>query len=149
TVSETATATATAIATATRTATSTRTTAPVAPSVEPRTSVAVGDNFGRAIGMIAASAMKQTFAQLGIAAGHGHSAADTGRVGLLIKVLESDTDAEVRRAAAWGLADIQTTSSASALVHALQSDADDRVREMAAWAIGEQGGGLVGSAALG
>jgi len=62
---------------------------------------------------------------------------DTARVGLLIKVLETDADPSVRRSAAWALHDVPTTGARSALEAALGHDADDRVREMAAWSLAE------------
>jgi beta-lactamase regulating signal transducer with metallopeptidase domain len=57
---------------------------------------------------------------------------------LLAKVLKSDTSAELRRIAAWGLQDYAETAVASeALVTAVRRDTDWRVREMAAWALAE------------
>ena len=57
---------------------------------------------------------------------------------LLAKVLKTDTSAELRRIAAWGLQDYAETPVASeALVYAVRSDSDWRVREMAAWALAE------------
>jgi HEAT repeat protein len=63
--------------------------------------------------------------------------ADTGRIAMLIKVLSTDTDASVRRSAAWALEDIQTPGTKSSLLAALKSDADARVREMSAWALAD------------
>jgi beta-lactamase regulating signal transducer with metallopeptidase domain len=97
-----------------------------------------GEKLGRAIGRIAGSAVKQTFAQLGIAQGQAKTVVDSGRIALLIKVLQTDADAGVRRSAAWALADAETSAGRAALVRALQSDSDDQVREMSAWALGEQ-----------
>jgi HEAT repeat protein/beta-lactamase regulating signal transducer with metallopeptidase domain len=86
---------------------------------------------------IVGNAIGQAGAQL---AGRGRaSAADTGRVALMIKILATDPDATVRRTAAWGLQDIESPEVRAALSSALHSDADDRVREMSAWALGEQG----------
>jgi beta-lactamase regulating signal transducer with metallopeptidase domain len=99
-----------------------------------------GEKFGRAIGKIAGTAVQQTFAQLGIGQGRPKTAADSGRITLLIKVLQTDTDAGVRRSAAWALAEVETSAGRAALVRALQSDSDDQVREMSAWALGEQSG---------
>jgi beta-lactamase regulating signal transducer with metallopeptidase domain len=65
---------------------------------------------------------------------------DTARIALLIKVLQTDTDAQVRRSAAWGLNEAATTAARAALARALASDADADVREMAAWALGESPG---------
>ncbi|HEY4132712.1 MAG TPA: HEAT repeat domain-containing protein [Gemmatimonadaceae bacterium] len=63
--------------------------------------------------------------------------ADSGRIAMLIKVLSTDTDASVRRSAAWALQDIQTPGTKSSLLAALKSDADARVREMSAWALAD------------
>ncbi len=68
---------------------------------------------------------------------------DTGRVAMMIKILATDSDASVRRTAAWGLQDVESPDVRAALSTALHSDADDRVREMAAWALGEQGNSSV------
>ncbi|MDB4874813.1 MAG: putative rane protein [Gemmatimonadetes bacterium] len=64
-------------------------------------------------------------------------AADSGRVGMLIRILGSDGDASVRRTAAWGLHDVQSSDARAALVKALRGDADDKVREMSAWALAD------------
>lgn len=59
------------------------------------------------------------------------------RPALLAKVLRTDSSAELRRVAAWGLQDYDHSQVAEeALVAAVQHDADARVREMAAWALG-------------
>lgn len=114
--------------------------APV-PSVTPAPDASIGDNLGRALGVLAGSAAKTALSTLGLAPPHSRgAAADTGRIALLIKVLETDTDAEVRRAAAWGLSDVGTPGARAALSKALQSDADGEVREMAAWSLAEQSG---------
>lgn len=92
----------------------------------------------------AASVIGQTGAQLakqGVV-----SPRDTGRIALMIKILGTDSDASVRRTAAWGLQDAETPDVRAALAAALHTDADDRVREMAAWALGEQGNSAVASA---
>jgi HEAT repeat protein/beta-lactamase regulating signal transducer with metallopeptidase domain len=72
--------------------------------------------------------------------------ADTGRVAMLIKILATDSDASVRRTAAWGLHDLESPDVRNALMKSLRSDADDRVREMSAWALGEQGNAVAGPA---
>ena len=57
---------------------------------------------------------------------------------LLAKVLKTETNADLRRIAAWGLQDYAETAVASeALANAVRHDADWRVREMAAWALAE------------
>ncbi|MGH7615818.1 MAG: M56 family metallopeptidase, partial [Gemmatimonadaceae bacterium] len=49
-------------------------------------------------------------------------AADTGRMGLMIKILASDSDASVRRTAAWGLHDSESPDVRAALATALRKD---------------------------
>ncbi|MGH7633386.1 MAG: HEAT repeat domain-containing protein, partial [Gemmatimonadaceae bacterium] len=60
------------------------------------------------------------------------------RPALLAKVLATDTSAELRRVAAWGLAEYADSQIASdALANALRHDSNAAVREMAAWALGD------------
>ena len=66
--------------------------------------------------------------------------ADSGTTDLLVKLLESDTDAKVRRTAAWALAQRGERDShtvTAALAAALARDANADVREMAAWGLGQ------------
>ncbi len=68
----------------------------------------------------------------------GLSAAEPGddRAVTLARTLRTDTSAEVRRVAAWGLSRYARMDVAQeALVGALGTDADPKVREMAAWAL--------------
>jgi len=61
---------------------------------------------------------------------------DDERAAVLAKALRTDSDASVRRIAAWGLAQYaETAVAADALVAAVNSDTDESVREMAAWAL--------------
>jgi beta-lactamase regulating signal transducer with metallopeptidase domain len=61
---------------------------------------------------------------------------DDERAAVLAKALRTDSDASVRRIAAWGLAQYaEIAVAADALVAAVNSDADESVREMAAWAL--------------
>jgi len=62
---------------------------------------------------------------------------DTVKIATLIRVLETDSDAGVRRAAAWGLNETPGERVRAALIKALRGDADASVREMAAWALSE------------
>jgi HEAT repeat protein len=55
----------------------------------------------------------------------------------LTGALQSDTDAEVRRASARALGEIEDVRAVSALGRALEDDEDSRVRVSAAWALGE------------
>ena len=65
----------------------------------------------------------------------------------LIHVLRTDSEANVRRTAAWALAGSREADAIEALAVALHGDASSEVREMAAWAIGT--GDKGGVAALG
>ncbi|MEO8139133.1 MAG: HEAT repeat domain-containing protein, partial [Gemmatimonadota bacterium] len=61
---------------------------------------------------------------------------DDERAAVLAKTLRTDTNAGVRRVAAWGLHRYANVDVAlDALVAAVQTDADAEVREMAAWAL--------------
>jgi beta-lactamase regulating signal transducer with metallopeptidase domain/HEAT repeat protein len=68
------------------------------------------------------------------------------RAATLARVLRSDPEAQVRRAAVWALSRAQDGAAREAVAAALK-DADDEVREMAAWSLG-QGRGDQGTAAL-
>jgi beta-lactamase regulating signal transducer with metallopeptidase domain/HEAT repeat protein len=60
------------------------------------------------------------------------------RAKLLMQVLRTDSSANLRRIAAWGLGQIERDKAATdALSEALRRDRDADVREMAAWALGE------------
>jgi beta-lactamase regulating signal transducer with metallopeptidase domain/HEAT repeat protein len=57
---------------------------------------------------------------------------------LLANVLRTDSDPQLRRTAAWGLAEYADTRVAiEALAEALRKDSDAGVREMAAWALAD------------
>ncbi|HEX2779803.1 MAG TPA: HEAT repeat domain-containing protein [Gemmatimonadaceae bacterium] len=80
--------------------------------------------------------------------GKGKGARDD-RPALLANVLKTDSNAELRRVAAWGLSEYTETQVAvDALAWALRNDKDEDVREMAAWALGEGGGRGNGTDAL-
>lgn len=65
----------------------------------------------------------------------GEAAADE-RADALAKTLRTDSDADIRRVAAWGLARYSDSDvGEGALVYALTNDSDAGVREMAAWAL--------------
>ena len=76
----------------------------------------------------------------------GAQAGDTARAAMLVRVLLTDSDAHVRRTAAWGLNELRTTEGRDALIRALRSDVDWQVRETAAWALAEYRGDVVASA---
>lgn len=67
----------------------------------------------------------------------GTSATQEKDVALLARLLATDSSAEVRRTAAWGLHDSGDPRATGALIRALGSDSDAEVREMAAWALHE------------
>jgi beta-lactamase regulating signal transducer with metallopeptidase domain/HEAT repeat protein len=78
----------------------------------------------------------------------GGKRGDTTRVALLIQILGNDADPSVRRTAAWGLNDLQTSSISPALIKALKQDAESSVREMAAWSLAQhQSEGVAGALA--
>lgn len=98
-----------------------------------------GSLLSDAVGSIATVAVRSAAAAIqGIVNGQGKQEVDSAKVALLLKVLRSDPDADVRRMAAWGLAEAgNALGAADALAEALRSDEDDGVREMAAWALAE------------
>ena len=66
--------------------------------------------------------------------------ADSGTTDLLVKLLQNDSDAKVRRTAAWALAQREARDSrvvTAALAAALAHDSNADVREMAAWGLGQ------------
>jgi len=67
-----------------------------------------------------------------------HDASDLHRAQILAKSLRTDTDAEVRRVAAWGLSQYADADvAAKALAEAVTQEKDEEVREMATWALGD------------
>ncbi|MEO8635524.1 MAG: HEAT repeat domain-containing protein [Gemmatimonadales bacterium] len=71
-----------------------------------------------------------------VAATDAAAGPDDERAAVLARTLRTDSNAEVRRVAAWGLQRFARTGiAADALVAAVGSDADPTVREMAAWAL--------------
>lgn len=92
-----------------------------------------------ALSTITTVAVRQAAAAIaGLVNGQGKQGVDSAKVALLLKVLRSDPDANVRRMAAWGLADAGNALGAlDALAEAVRSDEDDGVREMAAWALAD------------
>jgi HEAT repeat protein/beta-lactamase regulating signal transducer with metallopeptidase domain len=74
---------------------------------------------------------------------------DSGTTDLLVKLLESDSDAKVRRTAAWALAQRDKRDSrvvTEALEAALARDKSADVREMAAWGLGQSESETAGQA---
>lgn len=110
------------------------------PRPTPAPDVATGKAvLGDAVGTITTVAVRSAAAAIqGLVNGQGKQGVDSAKVALLLKVLRSDPDADVRRMAAWGLADAGNTLGAvDALAEAVRSDEDDGVREMAAWALAD------------
>lgn len=71
------------------------------------------------------------------------------RAEVLAKMLRSDSSAEIRRIAAWGLNDYgENTAAVEALAAALGSDTDASVREMAAWSLSDADESSAATAAL-
>ena len=68
---------------------------------------------------------------------------------LLANILRTESDAALRRIAAWGLSEYADTQVAvDALVNALRKDSDASVREMAAWALNDANEGTGAAGAL-
>jgi beta-lactamase regulating signal transducer with metallopeptidase domain/HEAT repeat protein len=107
-----------ATATATRTAVETST----------REAIRVGSSYvGKTVGDIVGS----------IISGKSIAKSDD-RPMLLANILRTDSDPQLRRTAAWGLAEYADTRIAvEALAEALRKDSDASVREMAAWALAD------------
>lgn len=116
--------------------------APIASSVAPTPSPTPTPSLAAAPTRLTVGVLAQLGAQLA----HPTQRGDTGRVTALIRILETDPDASVRRTAAWGLNEIGAERVRAALVKALRTDASAEVREMSAWALGEQSGDAAASA---
>ncbi len=140
----------TSTSTRTSTATSTRTNTNTSDNREPEVSVgglavsAIAEASARAGVQFSASVLNQIAesirdAKLGKGdKGSKGSKAPDDRPELLAKVLRSDTSAQLRRIAAWGLQEYtRNTVAVEALANAVRRDSDARVREMAAWSLGQ------------
>ena len=77
------------------------------------------------------------------------SRTDSDAVVLLARILRSDSDATVRRTAAWALAQRDERAATEPLAAALEHDKSADVREMAAWGLGHGDGGAAAVQALG
>lgn len=91
----------------------------------------VGEGMADAVGDFVGSGLQIVF---------GGGAAGEKDIPLLVRLLSTDPDAEVRRTAAWGLYGTGDERAIAALVRALDADADAEVREMAAWALHTESG---------
>jgi HEAT repeat protein/beta-lactamase regulating signal transducer with metallopeptidase domain len=112
----------------------------VRPNTDVRTNTALND-FVKAVAKAGASMGEAAAKRVvdGLVSGTPQQAGDTARASLLIKILETDKDASVRRTAAWGLNEMGGDRVRAALTKALKDDADSDVREMAAWAMADAG----------
>ncbi len=108
----------------------------------PDMDIQVSDAVGRAVSSAVRGAVRLNFGA-GRGGSGAHVVADSGATDLLVKLLASDTDAHVRRTAAWALAQREPADShavSDALSAALARDTSASVREMAAWGLGQLGG---------
>jgi beta-lactamase regulating signal transducer with metallopeptidase domain/HEAT repeat protein len=116
-----------------------------APAPTPSPSVAEPVTIADALGAVGKVAVREAAAAVsGVLGGHakilvnGKPAVDSAKIALLLKVLRTDPDANVRKMAAWGLSEAGDVLGATdALAEAVRSDEDDDVREMAAWALAD------------
>ena len=110
------------------------------PTPTPAPSVAGTDLVTEALTKVSTFAVRQAASAIS-AAVQGKQAkegVDSAKVALLLRVLRSDPDANVRRMAAWGLSEAgDSPTVVEALAVAVRSDEDDNVREMAAWALSD------------
>src|SRR5690348_718807 len=113
------------------------------PAVRPTGQATLTDVVTDAIGKVSALAVRQAASALSSAVdgkmpGKARDGIDSAKVDLLVKVLRSDPNAEVRRMAAWGLNEaVGIPAVVDALAEALRGDDDDSVREMSAWALSD------------
>src|SRR5690348_8633183 len=113
------------------------------PAVRPTGQATLTDVVTDAIGKVSALAVRQAASALSSAvdgkmSGKARDGIDSAKVDLLVKVLRSDPNAEVRRMAAWGLNEaVGIPAVVDALAEALRGDDDDSVREMSAWALSD------------
>jgi beta-lactamase regulating signal transducer with metallopeptidase domain/HEAT repeat protein len=98
---------------------------------------------------VAAKALAQLGVNIGNLRAKTEKAAKDDRPILLANVLRTESDASLRRTAAWGLSEYADTKVAiDALSDALRKDSDASVREMAAWSLSESDGTSTSVAAL-
>ena len=92
-----------------------------------------------AMGKVSAVAAREAASAISsVVGGKAKQGVDSAKVAVLLKVLRTDPNAEVRRMAAWGLNEaVGIPAVVDALAEALRGDDDDSVREMAAWALAD------------
>ncbi|HEY4217241.1 MAG TPA: M56 family metallopeptidase [Gemmatimonadaceae bacterium] len=98
------------------------------------------DGLAKPLASVVATAINSAFHALGGQSNAKTAGTDTARVTLLVHILGTDADAQVRRTAAWALQDAQRTDARTALIKALRGDSSSSVRETAAWALGDYTG---------
>ena len=98
----------------------------------------LGDIVGQAAGSAVASALPSVEALTARINAPTQQGRKDDRPALLAQVLKTDTSAELRRVAAWGLAQFGDAEVAvEALTYAVRRDSDASVRETAAWALAD------------
>ena len=101
-------------------------------------STAVSTAVSSAVSSAAAIATPSGLRQLLSQQGTQKAGKDDERPALLAKILATESSPNLRRIAAWGLADhAEKPVAAEALATALRRDSDPSVREMAAWALAD------------
>lgn len=115
----------------------------VAGDVAPHLGMSLGERVSRAVNRAVDGIQLRVHPELNMAAPFGTpvgnvSGPPSTRAALLIKVLQADTSARVRKTAAWGLAQLADVQGvADALAGALQHDPDPEVRATAAWGLAQ------------
>ena len=114
-------------------------------SVSENVATAVSSAVATALSVTTSSALRQMLTNRDTQAGKDGDE----RPVLLARILTNDPAANLRRIAAWGLADYAHRQvAAEALATALRRDSDPSVREMAAWALADGNRSSVGVDAL-
>lgn len=122
--------------------------APAIPAAEPDASIRPEDTVDRPVQGGPDRATEDVEGAEGAEVGGGVAAAippvasekqavDTTSVRALTQALAEDSNAEVRRTAAWALGQLEDRTATPALVQALREDASVEVRRMVAWAMGQ------------
>ena len=114
------------------------------PAATPTPETTLTDVVTATVGKVSVMAVRQAASALSSVAdgksgkGRAKEGVDSAKVALLLRVLQSDSNAEVRRMAAWGLNEaVGAPAVVDALAEALRGDDDESVREMAAWALSD------------
>jgi beta-lactamase regulating signal transducer with metallopeptidase domain/HEAT repeat protein len=102
--------------------------------------------IAKPIASVVTTTVDNVFRALGGRLTGANAGTDSARVTLLVHLLATDSDASVRRTAAWALDDTHRADARDALIKALRSDASSSVRETAAWALASYSGAEVTAA---